>query len=67
LIEEKGTAWRLRALPSAKREVASTTATKTVETPVTERRNHADRVQGSIYLLSGSAKPVFKQDSARVG
>src|SRR5947209_3004667 len=60
LMDAKGTLWRLRALPSARSEVASTTATKAVETPVTARRNHADRVQGSIQLLSEPANPVFK-------
>src|SRR6059058_6000774 len=52
LIDAKGTLWRLRALPSASSEVASTTMTKAVDRPVTARRNQADRVQGSIRVLS---------------
>src|SRR3954452_24529292 len=60
-----GAAWRLRALPSAMREVVSTTATKTVENPVTARRNHAERVQGSIGHLSDPYRTGFKRSSHR--
>ena len=58
LIEACGAAWRFSALPSARSEVASTTATKTVENPVTARRNHLVRVQGSIGVLIGP-QPAF--------
>src|SRR3954464_7952958 len=61
LIAARGAAWRLRALPSAMREVVSTTATKTVESPVTPRRNHAERVQGSISHLSEPWDAVLSQ------
>src|SRR4051812_22135686 len=61
LIEARGAEWRLRALPSARREVVSTTATKTVESPVTPRRNHAERVQGSIGHLSDPWDAVLSQ------
>src|ERR671931_353654 len=46
------TLWRFNALPSARRDVESTTSTKSVDTPKTERRNQADRVHGSIWVLS---------------
>jgi hypothetical protein len=56
-ISSYSTSARLSALPSAISDVASTIATKIVESPVTPRRNHLDEVQGSIALPIGSSGP----------
>ncbi len=40
------------ALPSAIRDVTRTTATKTVESPITTRRNQRERAQGSTTRIS---------------
>lgn len=51
--------WVLSALPSAISEVTRTAATKTVERPVTVRRNQRDRAQGNTTLVSTGQWAVF--------
>ena len=49
----------LSALPSAIRDVTRTTATKTVERPITTRRNQRERAQGSTTRISTPQAVIF--------